>query len=221
MYLFRWLTAEWWRACSGRCTWYLGQKLCVRVCVGRTDGNYTARVWRARQTPACRPEPVRTVTACCKMTSLAWIFFVIVENARQSHTLQWASGHVRSRSEECMWRVLGGWRKLKKITRFSFPLLLKRKKYFTNPSCLPHWQRKTSPRSTALVTAESVCNYFSAHAGIPHWSRALPPPSKLTLAFDRRFGNTRDRFLNERNHLSYQKLHIRKRLLGSADAAEK
>ena len=26
----------------------------------------------------------------------------IVENARQSHTWQWASGHVRSRSEECM-----------------------------------------------------------------------------------------------------------------------
>ena len=51
----------------------------------------------------------------------------IVENARQSHTWQWASGHIRSRSEECMWRVLGGWRKLRKITRFSFPLLLKRK----------------------------------------------------------------------------------------------
>ena len=46
---------------------------------------------------------------------------------------------------------------------------------------------------------------------IPHWSRAPPPPS--TLAFDRRFGNTRDRFLNEQNHLSYQKLHIRKRLV--------
>ena len=39
----------------------------------------------------------------------------------------------------------------KKIARFSFPLLLKCKKYFTNPSCLPHWERKTSPRSTALV----------------------------------------------------------------------
>ena len=39
----------------------------------------------------------------------------------------------------------------KKITRFSFPLLLKRKKYFTNPSCVPHWERKTSPRNTALV----------------------------------------------------------------------
>ena len=26
----------------------------------------------------------------------------IVENARQSHTWQWDSGHVRSRSEECM-----------------------------------------------------------------------------------------------------------------------
>ena len=61
--------------------------------------------------------------------------------------------------------------------------------------------------------AESICNHSSAHAGIPHWSRAAPPPSKLTLAFDRWFGNTRDRFLNEQNHLSYQKLHIRNRLV--------
>ena len=138
----------------------------------------------------------------------------IVENARQSHTWQWASGHVRSRSEECMWRVLGGWRKLQKIARFSFPLLLKRKKYFTNPSCLPHWQRKASPRSTALVRRIGL-QPIPPHtlSGIPHWARAPPPPSKLTLAFDRRFGNTRDRFLNEQNHLSYQKLHIRKRLV--------
>ena len=47
---------------------------------------------------------------------------------------------------------IGRLTKVKKITRFSFPLLLKRKKYFTNPSCLPHWQRKTSPRRTALVS---------------------------------------------------------------------
>ena len=33
---------------------------------------------------------------------------VIVENARKSRTWQWASGHIRSRSEECIWRVLGG-----------------------------------------------------------------------------------------------------------------
>ena len=46
----------------------------------------------------------------------------IVENAHQSHTWQWASGHVRSRSKECMWRVLGGWRKLKK-KNFSHSLL--------------------------------------------------------------------------------------------------
>ena len=32
----------------------------------------------------------------------------IVENARKSGTWQWASGHIRSRSEECIWRVLGG-----------------------------------------------------------------------------------------------------------------
>ena len=113
-----------------------------------------------------------------------------------------------------MRRVLGGSRKLKKITRFSFPLLLKRKKYFTNPSCLPHWQRTTSPRSAALVSRIGLQPFLRTRwYDIPHWSRALPPPSKLTLAFDRWFGNTRDRFLNEQNHLSYQKLHIRNRLV--------
>ena len=75
----------------------------------------------------------------------------IVKNARKSRTWQWASGHIRSRSEGCIWRVLGGQRKFKKIARFSFPLLLKRKEYFTNPSCIPHWERKTSPRSIARV----------------------------------------------------------------------
>ena len=58
------------------------------------------------------------------------------------------------------WNVCEGFwavdESLKKINSFSFPLLLKRKRYFTNPSCLPHWQRKTSPRSTALVS-RSVC----------------------------------------------------------------
>ena len=46
---------------------------------------------------------------------------------------------------------IGRLTKVKKITPFSFPLLLNRKKYFTNPPCVPHWESKTSPRSTALV----------------------------------------------------------------------
>ena len=74
-----------------------------------------------------------------------------VKNAQKSRTWQWASGHICSRSEECTWRVLGGPRMLQKITGFSFPLLLQSKMYFTNPSCVPHWERKTTPRSTALV----------------------------------------------------------------------
>ena len=37
-----------------------------------------------------------------------WRSHSIVENARKSCTWQWASGHIRSRSEECIWRVLGG-----------------------------------------------------------------------------------------------------------------
>ena len=49
--------------------------------------------------------------------------------------------------------------------------------------------------------------------GILHKSRAPPPPSKPTLPFDRKLGNTRERFLNEQNHLSYQKLYQRKRLV--------
>ena len=49
---------------------------------------------------------------------------------------------------------------LKKSLASLFHCFLNGKKYFTNPSCLPHWQRKTSPRSTALVTAESVCIPF-------------------------------------------------------------
>ena len=90
-----------------------------------------------------------------------------------------ASGHVRSRSEECMGRALGGWRKLKKITRFSFPLLLKRKKYFTNPSCLPHWQRKMSPRSTALVSRIGLQPILRTR-----WYLALVPCSATAVEAD-------------------------------------
>ena len=74
-------------------------------------------------------------------------------------------------------------------------------------------KKNQSEKHSTSKPPESVCNHSSAHAGIPHWSRAPPPPSKLTLAFNRRFGNTRDKFLNEQNHLSYQKLPIRKRLV--------
>ena len=45
--------------------------------------------WKRRFAPA--------VEVACATTVVD-----IVENARQSHTWQWASGHVRSRSEECM-----------------------------------------------------------------------------------------------------------------------
>ena len=86
-----------------------------------------------------------------KPRALGVVLSSIVKIARRSRTWQWASGHKRSRSEECIWRVLGGWRKLQKNRSLLFPLLLRRKKYFTNPLCLPHWERKTSPRSTALV----------------------------------------------------------------------
>ena len=41
--------------------------------------------------------------------------------------------------------------KMTKIASRGGGSCLKRKKYFTSPSCVPHWERKTSPRSTALV----------------------------------------------------------------------
>ena len=149
--------------------------------------------------------------------------FAIVENARQLyiHTWQWASGHVRSRSEECMWRVLGGWRKLKKkITRFSFPLLLNlRKKYFTNPSCLPHWQRKTSPRSTALVSRIGLQPFLRTR-----WYPALVPCSATAVEAD--FGvqpkvrqYTRQVLKRTESFIVPKTSHTQ--ALGSADAAEK
>ena len=66
----------------------------------------------------------------------------------------------------------------KSLTRFSFPLLLKRKKYFTDPSCLPHWQRKTSPRSTALVSRIGLQPFLRTRSFVPdrrnvcegHWA---------------------------------------------------
>ena len=99
----------------------------------------------------------------------------IVKKARKSRTWQWASSHIRSRSEECIWRVLGGWRKFKKITRFSFP----RKKYFTNPSCVPHWERKTSPRSTALVNRIGLQPFLSTR-----WYPAQVPCSATAVEAD-------------------------------------
>ena len=143
----------------------------------------------------------------------------IVENARQSHTWQWASDHVRSRSEECMWRVLGGWQKFKKITRFSFPLLLKRKNYFTNPSCLPHWQRKTSPRSTALVSRIGLQPFLRTR-----WYPALVPCSATAVEAD--FGvrpkvrqYTRQVLKRTESLIAPKTSHTK--ALGSADAAEK
>ena len=151
------------------------------------------------------------VRRCCTIT--------IVENARQSHTWQWASGHVRSRSEECMWRVLGGWRKLIKITRFSFPLLRNIKKYFTNPSCLPHWQRKTSSRSTALVSRIGLQPFLRTC-----WYPALVPCSATAVEAD--FGvRPKVRQYTSRVLKRTESLIVPKtshtQALGSADAAEK
>ena len=67
----------------------------------------------------------------------------------------------------------------KKITCFSFPLLLKRKKYFTNPSCLPHWQRKTSPRSTALVSRIGLQPFLHTR-----WYPTLVPSSATAVEAD-------------------------------------
>ena len=62
----------------------------------------------------CYLSRVECRRADCSAVTFNFVAPPIVENARQSHTWQGASGHVRSRSEECIWRVLGGWRKFKK-----------------------------------------------------------------------------------------------------------
>ena len=107
----------------------------------------------------------------------------------------------------------------KKITRFSFPLLLKRKKYFTNPSCLPHWQRKTSPRSTSLVSRIGLQPFLRTR-----WYPALVPCSATAVEAD--FGvrpmirqYTRQVLKRTESLIVPKTSHTQS--LGSADAAEK
>ena len=86
---------------------------------------------------------------------------------------------VPGRKNELDVKGIGPLMKVKKITRFSFPLLLKRKKYFTNPSCVPHWERKTSPRSTALVNRIGLQPFLCTH-----WYPALVPCSANAVEAD-------------------------------------
>ena len=115
---------------------------------------------------------------------------------------------------------IGRLTKVKKITRFSFPLLLKRKKYFTNPSCLPHWQRKTSPRSTALVSRIGL-QPFPPHTLV---SRTIVPCSATAVEAD--FGvRPKARQYMRQVLKRTESLIVPKtshtQALGSADAAEK
>ena len=57
---------------------------------------------------------------------------------------------------EGYWAANESWKKSHASLFHCIPLLLKRKKYFTNPSCLPHCERKASPRSIALVNRISL-----------------------------------------------------------------
>ena len=73
---------------------------------------------------------------------------------------------------------------MKKISRFSFPLFLKRKKYITNPSFLPHWE------STALYnfTSHTFTLHFlfqCAHSKSSLASRLFSP--LLAVCFVRYF----------------------------------
>ena len=76
-------------------------------------------------------------------------------------------------------KCIGRRTKVKKNARFSFPLLLKRKKYFTNPSCRPHWERKPSPRSTALVNRIGLQPFFRTC-----WYPAQVPSSATAVEAD-------------------------------------
>ena len=115
----------------------------------------------------------------------------------------------RRNESEGYWAADESW---KKITRFSFPLLLKCKMGFRNPSCLPHRERKTSPRSTALVNRISLQPFLRTRK-YPALLLRSATDVEADFVFDQRLGNTRDRFLNGQNHLWYQKLHLCKRLV--------
>ena len=97
--------------------------------------------------------------------------------------------------------------------------LLFSKKYFTNPSCLPHWQRKTSPRSTALVSRIGLQPFLRTH-----WYPALVPCSATAVEadFDVRpkvRQNTRQVLKRTESLIVPKTSHTQ--ALGSADAAEK
>ena len=105
----------------------------------------------------------------------------------------------------------------KKIIRFSFQLLLKRIKYFTNSPWFTSLGKENQSENSHHQEIELVCSHSSARAGILH-SQWLVPYSATTVEadfalFDRRLDNTRHRFLNKQNHLPYQKLHLRNRFV--------
>ena len=75
-----------------------------------------------------------------------------------------------------------------------------------------------SAKNSAL--SDSCAPFTDVSGYAPADRPALVPSSDTyaveadsSLLFIRRFGNTRDRFLAEQNHLSYRKLHLRKRLV--------
>ena len=114
---------------------------------------------------------------------------------------------------------IGRLTKVKKITRFSFPLLLKRKKYFTNPSCLSHCQRKTSTRSTAPVSRIGLQPFLRTR-----WYPALVPCAATAVEADFGFRPkvrqyTRQVLKRTESLIVPKTSHTQ--TLGSADAAEK
>ena len=106
------------------------------------------------------------------------------------------------------------------LPNYSGPIRVKRKKYsVTNPLCLPHWQRKTSPRSTALVSRIGLQPFLRTR-----WYPALVPCSATAVEAD--FGirpkvrqYTRQVLKRTESLIVPKTSHTQS--LGSADAAEK
>ena len=68
---------------------------------------------------------------------------------------------------------------LKKSLASLFRCFLNVKKYFKNPSCAPHWERKSSPRSTALVNQIGLRPFLRTR-----WYTALVPCSATAVEAD-------------------------------------
>ena len=104
----------------------------------------------------------------------------------------------------------GYWAANESFTRFSFPLFLKRKTYFTNPSCLPHWERKVRLRSTALINRISLEPFLRTRQ-YPALVLCSATAVEANFAVRPKARQYTRQVLKRTESLVVQKLHLRKR----------